>query len=135
MTYLRRRLSLLFKLLATGSLSMLLSACYGVVVAMYGVPYRLTGGVRVQTADKLPLPEIKVSYRQWPVSSPEPTGWTALQPTDQNGLSGYYLDPDLGENLRLRLEDADGPANGGNFLPQEVLVDEQEELVILDPAP
>lgn len=109
--------------------------CYGVVVAMYGVPYRLTGSLKVQSPDNLPLPDIQVSFRQWSDSTLEPSGWTILQPTDQDGKYSYNLDPEGGEHLRFHLEDVDGVANQGQFLSKEVLVDEPEELVTLDPAP
>lgn len=101
-------LSRVLKLIATGTVSLLLTSCYGTVQAMYGVPFRLREvTIKTQTADTpaRPIPGLRVSLSG--------TGSFMEAQTDLHGEAVFSADPDL--DLTISVEDTDGSANLGEF--------------------
>jgi hypothetical protein len=127
-------MSMILKLLATRSLSMLLSACYGSIQAMYGVFATLRRGIHVRKADSTPLPQIKVSYTATEAGLPESNDWYDLGRTDARGTLAYRVVADPPDSLKVRLVDDDGPAKGGAFMEKTLVVDEVDEIGTLDEA-
>ena len=132
-----KKLALVLKIFATGSLSLLLSACYGVVQVMYGVPMGLRGIVKVKSSENVALPGIKVSYKVLTTGQPDPLNWNQLGLTDSLGSLDYALYDFQGPeySLKLLVEDVDGVENLGEFSPTTLVVDEWEEIVNLDKNP
>lgn len=136
---LMRRLSLWLKVLATGSLTMLLSACYGTITTlavMYGAPVTdVRGSVKtVRKGDKGPLPGIEISYTQGDPTDFGAENWKPLGSTDETGMLDYELTNEGWGNFSVKAEDTDGPANGGEFETLVVeAVDEAVEILEMDP--
>lgn len=131
-----RSVSLWLKLLATGSLTMLLSACYGTIAVMYGVPVTdLRGSVKtVRRTDGLPLPGIEISYTHGDPADLSTENWMPLGKTDVTGSLDYFLTNEIWGNFSVKAEDTDGEGNGGDFqLQVREVVDEAVEVLELDP--
>jgi hypothetical protein len=133
-----KKVSLILKLLATGTLTTLLAACYGTIQVMYGVPYgQRSGTIRVQREgdgdEPIPIPGIKVTYTTYPDYSQPEAYWSELGTgyTDGTGMLGYSVYLDDHETLTVRLEDVDEGENGGLFDTQEINVDESVETVTM----
>lgn len=110
-------LSKVFRIAATGAVSMMLAACYGTPepLAMYGAPpddgWR-TLSLRVKTAMGEPVEGIRVSFIPY---SGDPS---VLGNTDSAGE--LLLDYEVGAGELLGLDDTDGPDNGGDFQSRAV---------------
>jgi len=120
-----KRFKTVLQFLATGTLTMLLSACYGAVemiMPMYGVPYsRRTILLRtVDSATKAPVQAISVSYRYLPAGTWQSFGSGA---TDRYGEASQALYLDSTDEIAIRVVDVDGPLNGGTYAEQSVVVD------------
>lgn len=131
-----RSFSLWLKVLATGSLTMLLSACYGTIAVMYGVPLTdLRGSVKtVRKTDGLPLPGIEISYTKGDPTDLSTENWKPLGKTDPTGTLDYLLTTEYWGQFSVKAEDTDGADNGGDFQTQvREVVDEAVEVLELDP--
>jgi hypothetical protein len=107
----KKSLGTLLKLLATGTISVFLAACYGVMMELK----RIT------------------------VVSPEGTGIEALKVTLHDGTeellstntgpsgSVAFATQMITEGMGVTIEDVDGPANGGEFQTAEIALDERDE--------
>lgn len=131
-----KKVGLILKLLATGTLTMLLTACYGAIQVMYGVPYsRRSGLIRVQRADTTPIPGIKVMYTTDPDASYmlDSPSWQPMGvgQTDSEGALQYTEYLDDYELLWAKLEDIDGEEHGGQFATQVIAVDDSIEDVTM----
>ena len=134
-----KKIGLFLKLLATGTLTMLLAACYGTIQVMYGVPYSQRSGIiKVQSSDTppSPIPDIKVTFYSTVLAAnqlPDSSTWQFLREgyTADAGSLQYteYLDDH--EMLLAKLEDVDGDVNGGPYATQVITVDDTEEIVIM----
>jgi hypothetical protein len=130
----RRIASIFLKVLATGTFSLFLAACYGVMTAMYGVPARY-GTIRVKdSATKAPIPGIRVSFKSWASSQAETIAQWEPYPVLSDG--GGEIDYEYGyvdATLYAKLEDIDEAANG-SYAPRIATIDGSYEDVELDPA-
>ncbi len=132
-----KKIGLFLKLLATGTLTMLLAACYGTIQVMYGVPYSQRSGViKVKRTDNTPIPGIKVMYTTDPDATYILDSPSWRQPmgeihTDAEGSLQYIEYLDDYELLWAKLEDVDGEDNGGHYATQVITVDDTEEIVIM----
>jgi len=125
-------LSRILKFVATGSLTILLSACYGVVQAMYGVPINdMRGVIRAKKSDATPIPGIKVSWRSGFPAQGDGVPWSDLGLTDPQGAIGYDVIVPLNAAMVARMQDVDGAANGGDFLEAVVPVDSNDKTIVL----
>jgi putative lipoprotein (rSAM/lipoprotein system) len=131
-----KKVGLILKLLATGTLTMMLAACYGTIQAMYGVPYsRRSGVIKVQRNDTTPIPGIKVMYTTDPNASSTSgnPGWQPLGHgyTTPDGILQYSEYLDYHEQMYAMLVDVDGVENGGPYTTLVITVDETEEIVTM----
>jgi hypothetical protein len=136
-----RRISIALKLLATGTFSLLLTACYGTVAMMYGVPAALRSGViKVITkgsgANPVAVPGIKISlmgaYAELP--SADDPNWLPIDAiSDQTGSLAFSTYMDY-HRYYAKLEDANDPLldNGADYATTIVVVDEDPETVEID---
>ncbi len=133
MRIVRRLVSAFLKLLATGTLSVLLAACYGVIQVMYGVPTR-SGKILVKDAtDGKGVPGIKVAFKTGIVPNEPSSGdWEPYPALSDAGGAIAYAVTGFDGPLYARLEDAD-PLADGDYAPAEVLVDRGEVTVRLWP--
>ncbi len=125
-------LSKVFRIAATGAVSMMLAACYGTPAAMYGSPVAMYGAppddywrtlsLRVKNVMGEPIEGIRVSFIPY---SGDPS---VLGNTDSAGE--LLLDYDVSAGELLGLDDTDGPDNGGDF--QSKAVDIPPETYELD---
>ncbi|MBN1646945.1 MAG: hypothetical protein JW874_02830 [Spirochaetales bacterium] len=113
------RISKVLKLLATGSLSLLLSACYG--------PQFRSLAYTVTNEDDDPVPELRVSL----VDSGSNT--IDMTSTDSEGFFELLdFDNYTGTESRLIIiEDTDGPANQGEFETREIDPDDYADDTIV----
>lgn len=129
-----RWLKMGLKLLATGTSTMLLAACYGVVQAMYGPPagYR-EGRIQVVGNDGESLPGIKVSFQESDSQNPDPNAWFAAGVTEADGTHDYAFAVDAAY-LHVKLSDID---NDTSVVYEEktAIVDEDPEIVTLEIEP
>ncbi len=100
-----KKLSLFFKLLATGSATMLLAACYGTYAAMYGMPvYDRSGSFQIIDSDtEDPIEGLKVSYEDEDGS---------FDYTDSYGMISYNLFTSYTDEINVIIEDVDDSENG-----------------------
>lgn len=94
----------ILKLLATGSFSLVMSACYGAPM-----PYQ---GVRVTTQDGQPIPDLKLSLQEGNNTVNEVR-------TDVDGFNGFMIDKPT-DNYSILIEDTDGIENLGEFKTMEL---------------
>jgi hypothetical protein len=126
-----KKIGLFMKLLATGTLTMLLAACYGTIQVMYGVPYSQRSGIiKVQNSDTppSPIPDIKVTFYSTVLDAnqlPDSSTWQFLRegPPAHAGSLLYteYLDDH--ELLLAKLEDIDDELNGGPYATQVIILE------------
>lgn len=105
-----RKLYAFIKFIAMGSLTLILTACYGAIEVMYGVPYRLLNGkVRIKDSQNTPIPGLSVvlavKYDNYQVLSTV---------TDQDGVADLQFE-DIYSDLDVKVIDTDGENNGGTF--------------------
>ncbi len=101
------------KFIATGTISLLLTSCYGTIQAMYGVPFRLREAtIRARTGDNRPIPGLSVVIHG--------DHFLESGKTDASGEAVLTADPDV--DLSLLIRDIDGAANLGEFADQEAPV-------------
>lgn len=116
----------LLKVLITGSLTMILQACYGIVA-----PTRhLVGKVVVKNSKDQKIPGIKVSYKLI-YDNVESTSWTESGHTDSDGVLEYDVDLNEDEKLYLKIEDVDGTENLGDFKTKELEAVKGEETTVV----
>lgn len=103
-------LTRVLKFIATGSVSLLLTACYGTIHVMYGVPIRMRDvAVRTVTASRQPIPELRVVlYGQ---------GFHDEGTTNQQGE--VLFSTDAQPPLSVQVQDLDGDDNLGAFAEHE----------------
>ncbi|MBI5142761.1 MAG: hypothetical protein HZA20_11325 [Nitrospirae bacterium] len=109
----------LLRLALTGSTTVILAACYGPPMDQRD-PYNLKEKhltAKNSTGNPIPGLRVQLYENQNPLEQKQ---------TDNNGKAffAYY---DTGAQYRLKVEDTDGPANGGEFLSQEIQVGEVED--------
>jgi hypothetical protein len=109
-----KKLGLLFKLAAVGTITLFISACYGVAYYWKSITARDTGGNAI--------PAIKVTLR-------EGNEIVKTAYTDANGVANLDYH-DLGLPSAL-VEDVDGMANGGEFSETTVYPDGIEETEVI----
>jgi len=120
------------KLLATGTFTLLVACCYGV---MYGIPGSLRSGtVRARTQSGDPVPGLSVRFLTGYAGYADSWYESRTGTTDAAGACAYDVMVMDGESLKASLSDVDGPANGGTFADEELIVDEADEIVTMDPA-
>lgn len=127
-----KRISTLLKLIATGSFTLLLSACYGVY---YFVDKKIK--VTVTNTQGEPVQGIKVTYTEGfkgEVPLEEEFYTEYPQTTDEYGetLITASVERDT-KALFVKVEDIDGGENLGDFKTQIIEVDEENERIILEP--
>lgn len=103
-----KRLSKILRILVTGSLTMLLQACYGVVASMEPIYF-----IRLKAVDTNgeAIPELKISYQ----NNTYTNDWEVLGSTDESGEIGIDEQTYLDSNTNLKIEDVDGVENLGDF--------------------
>lgn len=117
-----QRLKRLLKWVATGSFSLILAACYGVMYSMQ----QTTGRVIAKSSSSgAPIPGLSVTVRGTDERHYE---------TDEAGEVAYRATGDYVGEVRVLVEDVDGTANGGEFAPEQVLTTGGTETVELDPV-
>lgn len=116
-------ISRMLKLIATGSVSLILAACYGVVYTMQ----QISGTFTVRSSEtNEPIPGLKVTLAG--------AGVRDNGQTDDNGRFSFDVYPSGPEPVTATITDVDGTANGGDFGTAVVeYVDGGNRDVILDP--
>ncbi len=104
-----KRLSKILRILATGSLTMLLQACYGVVMRMDDFDTTFLKAIDTNGEE---IPELRISYQNKTYTS----NWEVYGSTDEFGEIGIENQIYLDSNTNLKIEDIDGEKNHGDFV-------------------
>ncbi len=108
------RLKKFLRVLVTGSFTMLLSACYGVMI-----PFSAT--LRVKNEDGTSeIPELKISYKNYP----EDEIWMDAGTTDYNGEFQFSTMNYSNEEYAFKIEDVDFGENLGDFQTKVVSLED-----------
>ena len=108
----RKIISRLFRVISVSAASLILQACYGMIPpdepqVMYGMPPSTSIRGRVSSNKTgVPIPGIKVSIDE---------GTRYWEYTNKDGEFNFSGVP-IKDNYILKLEDVDGPAQGGEFI-------------------
>lgn len=116
----------MLKFVATGAITLMLSACYGVVTAMYGAPVPnnfKSCQVIAKSNDGLRLPGIKVTLIDF-YAVPHAMGYT-----NEFGFQDFSFEY-MGSE-KLLLEDMDGVKNGGEFAATETDIKFTDSTIIV----
>ena len=100
------------KLLATGSLSLFMAACYG-------PPAIFDKTVKVTNKDNIPIPELKITLIN------QTDQEIASEFTDKNGIAVFDY-TDIGPCDTLKIKDIDSTANDGDFGTREISIDPED---------
>ena len=100
-----KKMSLFLKIIATGSVSLLLAACYGTYAAMYGMPVtQRAGSFKIVDADTdEPIEGIRVSYLDEE---------STINYSNKDGLVEYNISICDIDEITVFLEDVDENQNG-----------------------
>jgi hypothetical protein len=113
----KRVLKTLFKLLATGTITLFIAACYGVVNVMN----KLT--LIARSPEGTGIRDLQVSLYQ------EPADLVSQETTDTEGKAVFMID-NLHPAMKAIVEDIDGPANGGPYKKAEIELDTRNEYTV-----
>jgi hypothetical protein len=132
-----KRVGLIFKLLATGTLTMMLAACYGTIMTLHNGLYgRRSGVIKVLNPESMPIPGIKISYTTSLEANnpPDSTSWQPLGDgyTDPDGALRYTKYLDAYEILLVMLEDVDAEQNGGPYATLIIPVEDPEKIITME---
>lgn len=106
------RLFLFFKLMAVGTFSLLVSACYGAPYRMDGLYWDMKSGtVKVKNGEGKPIPGLSVVVRD----TARPDSFFPCVQTDVDGVA-FVCVPFAG-TYQVDITDPDGPENLGQFKP------------------
>lgn len=116
------KLKNLLKVLITGSVTMILTACYGIVA-----PSRFFNG-KFTLKDKKDqtIPDLKISF-QTAIGEAKEENWSDAGVSDENGEFEYGYELFEDESLYFKVEDVDGSDNYGDFKTVEFEAVEKEE--------
>ncbi len=103
------KISKWLKLIATGSVSLLLSACYGVQTQIEP-EIKKTFNLITQSNDGLLIPDLKISFQYGDTA--EDDYWTHIGETDESGAITLELSYYPETAVFLKVEDVDGELNG-----------------------
>ncbi len=109
-----------FKLIATGSLSLILTACYGVAIkVMYGIPYNLNNRrVCVKNTEGTPIPGLRLSVIE------DDLRVKSVKYTDTMGEAEISTDEmNTGFDYDIYLDDMDGSGNLGHYESEFIPID------------
>lgn len=107
------------RVLVTGSFTMLLSACYGVMM-----PFSAVLKVKDSTGDS--IPDLEIKYKDYP----ENTTWLDAGVTNHNGEFQFSTMNYSGEEYMFKIEDVDGDKNG-SFKTKEVDLEDNLDNIIM----
>lgn len=118
----RLTLQRFLRLAITGSTTLILAACYGTPMDQRDL-YDLKEK-KLTTKDSVgnPIPGLQVQLY-------ENQNPRAQKQTDDAGMV-LFIYQDEGAQYHFKVEDTDGPANGGEFQSQEVLVGDAEDYTV-----
>ena len=102
------------RILVTGSFTMLLSACYGVMM-----PFSAT--IKAENSEGYGIPDLKISYKNYP----EDEAWMDAGNTDHNGEFQFSTSNYSDEEYNFKIEDVDG-SDYGSF--QDKIVNLEDDL-------
>lgn len=104
-----KRISKWLKFLATGSVSLFLSACYGVQQEFQlEASRRVT--VNTKSEEGTLIPGLRVSFQY---AGEETTNyWNPLGETNDSGSISFELQPSPTDNIYIKIEDIDKEVNG-----------------------
>ena len=110
----KRILGIVFRLLATGTITLLIAACYGVMMQFKRITVRspedsAIGGLKVTVSDGDIFQESTL--------------------TDSSGRAEFTSGHPL-EGAQAVIEDIDGPANDGDFATKEFVLDAESEYFV-----
>ena len=110
----RKRLGMILKLLATGTFTLFIAACYGVAMEWKKITALSPEGTGV--------PDLNVTLRQDGTDVSTTT-------TDSLGSAEFAVTGPSG-GLTVAIEDVDGVANGGQFQNAEISIDQRDEYTV-----
>jgi hypothetical protein len=123
------KLFLLFKWMAAGSLTLLVSACYGVAYRLDDACWRMqSGAMKAQNEKGEPIPGLRVVVRD----AANPNIFFESTQTDTNGVATFSIDADLFNSHQIDVIDDDGPENLGEFKAMTRPISSEE---LTGPAP
>jgi hypothetical protein len=119
-----KNLRKILKILATGTCSLVLAACYGMVYTMQ----ELTGSIRtVRADDGAAVPGLEVELHNG-------AEVLTVGTTDAQGRFSYSITAPDSAEVYATVTDVDGPANGGTFAEKTVPVSDDPLSVEMDSA-
>ncbi len=108
----KRKIALLLKVLAVGTCSLFIAACYGVMMEFKRII--------ALSPEKKAIPDLNVSVYDGP-------DVLISDQTDQTGTA--YL-PGALRGMKAVITDTDGDLNQGSFLDKEITLDAQDERIV-----
>lgn len=112
------------KFLATGTISLLLTSCYGTVQAMYGVPITFREAkVTTITASGKPIQGLVVKY--------DSGGLSDTLATSEAGEAKFTIDSSA--TTTITVSDVDGPAHEGEFADNSFTLHSIAETAVMIP--
>ncbi|MBI9101727.1 MAG: hypothetical protein JEY99_04890 [Spirochaetales bacterium] len=99
------------KAAATGSFTLLLAACYGIAYTMQ----TKTGRVTILDPTETPIPDIELTLIK------NQDSVVASMTTDEQGQADWEMD--IFSSYQLKIEDADGPENGGPYATEIITIE------------
>lgn len=104
-----KKISRWLKLIATGSMSFILSACYG-VMKEFDEGVDATVDLRVESEDGVIIPNLQVSYQYAGIDTTE--YWSVAGLTNDSGIIQLDLTYYTDEMIYIKIEDIDEEVNG-----------------------
>ncbi len=112
------------KFLATGTISLLLTSCYGTIQAMYGVPITFRDAkITTTTASGKPIEGLVVKY--------DSGGLSGARATSETGEAEFTIDTSA--TTTIAVSDVDGPAHEGDFADNSFTLNSIAETVVMTP--
>jgi hypothetical protein len=108
----KKLIALMFKVLATGTITLFIAACYGVMMQWKKITARSPEGTGIAG--------LQVSLFDNEVETGE------QESTDADGVA-QFVSPMPLEGLTAAIEDVDGADNGGTFAREEIVFDSRDE--------
>ncbi len=110
----KKIVALVLKLLATGSVAVLMAACYGVTFVMKTITALAPEGTGIK--------DLSVTLH-------DGSSALSVEHTDERGMAMFRSPPAL-PGLQVAVEDTDGALNGGEFLPTGITLDDRPEYTV-----
>ena len=120
-----KKIAKMLKFIATGSMALLLSACYGVAYQIEQRSIRVK--VKARTTSDEPIPGLAVS---WGVGS-KPSHWIPAGKTDTTGMALVACDTNIEDTVKIKIEDIDGDTNGV-YVAKTIIADDTVKVVTMD---